>query len=202
MAEVKVLIEGVHEKIGEDKFKVGSTVALIKTDKIILVDAGSFLDEKRLIDELKKEDLTPEKIDIIILTHIHLDHIINIHLFKNAKIICKFRGGLYPGQIHYPKDGDLQRFEIKDGVKIAKDVELILTPGHSDDMISVVVNTNEGKIIVSGDAISNEDWVDLNKTANPILVTSIEEFNESRKKILNLADYIIPGHGKMFKVNK
>jgi len=79
---------------------------------------------------------------------------------------------------------------------------LILTPGHSDDMISAVVNTNKGKIIVSGDAISNEDWVDLNKTANPILVTSIEEFNESRKKILNLADYIIPGHGKMFKVNK
>jgi len=97
MAEIKVLIEGVNEKIGEDKLKVGSTVALIKTDKIILVDTGSFLDGGKLINELKMEDLTPEKIDIIVLTHIHLDHIINVHLFKNAKIICKFRGGLYPG---------------------------------------------------------------------------------------------------------
>ena len=202
MAEIKVLIEGVNEKIGQDKLKVGSTVALIKTDKIILVDTGSFLDGGKLINELKMEDLTPEKIDIIVLTHIHLDHIINVHLFKNAKIICKFRGGLYPGQIHYPKDGCLQRFEIKDGVKIAKDVELILTPGHSDDMISAVVDTKEGKIVVSGDAISNEDWVDLNKMADPTMVTSIEEFNESRKKILSLADYVIPGHGKMFKVNK
>jgi glyoxylase-like metal-dependent hydrolase (beta-lactamase superfamily II) len=202
MAEIKVLIEGVNEKIGEDKLKVGSTVALIKTDKIILVDTGSFLDGGKLINELKKEDLTPEKIDIVVLTHIHLDHIINTHLFQNAKIICKFRSGLYPGQIHYPKDGCLQRFEIKDGVKIAEDVKLILTPGHTDDMISVVVDTNEGKMVIAGDAISNESWADLNKTADPILVTSIEEFNESRKKILNLADYIIPGHGKMFKVNK
>jgi len=202
MAEIKVLIEGVNEKIGEDKLKVGSTVALIKTDKIILVDTGSFLDGGKLINELKKEDLTPEKIDIVVLTHIHLDHIINTHLFQNAKIICKFRSGLYPGQIHYPRDGCLQRFEIKDGVKIAEDVKLILTPGHTDDMISVVVDTNEGKMVIAGDAISNESWADLNKTADPILVTSIEEFNESRKKILNLADYIIPGHGKMFKVNK
>jgi len=29
-----------------------------------------------------------------------------------------------------------------------------------------------------------------------------EELMESRKKVLEIADYIIPGHGKMFKVEK
>lgn len=202
MAEVKVLIEGQHEKIEEDKIRIGSTVTLIKTDKIILVDTGSFLDKERLINELKKENLTPEKIDVVILTHAHLDHIVNTYLFKNSKIFCKLRGGLYPGQIHYPKGGYLQRFEIKDGVKIAEDVELILTPGHTEDMISVVVNTDEGRVVVAGDAIANESWIDLNKIADPISVTNIDAYNESRKKVLNLADYIIPGHGKKFKVNK
>jgi glyoxylase-like metal-dependent hydrolase (beta-lactamase superfamily II) len=29
-----------------------------------------------------------------------------------------------------------------------------------------------------------------------------EKLKESRKKILEIADYVIPGHGKMFKVEK
>jgi len=32
--------------------------------------------------------------------------------------------------------------------------------------------------------------------------TDIEKLKESRKKVLEIADWIIPGHGKMFKVNK
>ena len=33
-------------------------------------------------------------------------------------------------------------------------------------------------------------------------VKNKEQLNESRKKVLEIADYIIPGHGKMFKVEK
>ncbi|HUW21053.1 MAG TPA: hypothetical protein VMW41_00110, partial [Candidatus Bathyarchaeia archaeon] len=29
-----------------------------------------------------------------------------------------------------------------------------------------------------------------------------EELRESRKKLLKIADYIIPGHGEMFKIEK
>jgi len=29
-----------------------------------------------------------------------------------------------------------------------------------------------------------------------------EELMESRKKILDIADWVVPGHGKMFKVEK
>jgi len=33
-------------------------------------------------------------------------------------------------------------------------------------------------------------------------VKDARALEESREKILNLADYIIPGHGEMFKVKK
>jgi len=33
-------------------------------------------------------------------------------------------------------------------------------------------------------------------------VKNKEELMKSRKKVLEIADYIIPGHGKMFKVKK
>ena len=205
MAEVKVLIEGVHKVIDKEKLrlKIGSTVSLIKTNKNIIVDTGSFLDKEKIIDELKKEDLTPENIDIVILTHLHLDHTVNTYLFRNAKIFCKFSkpNKDYPGQFHYPKEGSIERTEINDNIKVAEDVTFLLTPGHTPDSISVVVNTEKGKIVITGDAFPSEDFLDLSKEPIPYLV-DIRAFNESRNKIIKIADYIVPGHGKMFKVKK
>lgn len=203
MAEIKVLVEGVHKK-EDDKLRIGSTVTLIKSDKNIIVDTGSFLDKDKIIEELKKEDLIPEDIDIVILTHLHLDHTVNTYLFNNAKIYCKFRKS-HPGMFHDPKAGTLQRIEIKDNMEIAKNVKIILTPGHTDDMISVVCETDKGTIVMAGDAISDESWGDLDKKYIPDAIFSerdIEKYDNSRKKIVEIADYIVPGHGGMFKVNK
>jgi len=197
--EYKVLVEGKHEK-QEEKVMIGSTVTLIKTDKNIIVDTGSFLDRDKLIAELKKQNLTPEDIDIVILTHLHLDHIVNVDLFKNAKVYCKFRGGEYPGQFHTPQEGCLQRTKIDDNVEIADNVKFLLTPGHSMDCISVLVETEKGKIVISGDAIASEEWASKEKQPDKIVIPHVEEYNKSREKILKIADYIIPGHGKMFKV--
>lgn len=199
--EVKVLIKGKHEKI-DDILRIKSTVTLIKSDKNILVDTGSFLERQELIDNLKKEKLTSEDIDIVVLSHLHLDHVVNVDLFNKAQIFCKFNGNCYPGQVHTPFNGELKRIEIQDGVKIAENVEFLLTPGHSNDMVSVLIKTDEGNVVVAGDGIPSEDWADLNKAIDPILVNDVGLYNSSRKKILDMADYIIPGHGNMFKVKK
>jgi len=201
MAEVKVLIKGKHDRNEEDKLIIGSTITLIKSDKNIIVDAGSFGDDKTITEELKKENLSPSDIDILVLTHLHLDHIVNVGMFPNAKVYCKFIG-TYPGQIHNPKEGYLERFEIKDGVEIAKDVTFLFAPGHTSDMIAVIVETEKGKVVVAGDAIGNQGMVDLNKHPPEMLLFSLELYNESRKKILDIADYVVPGHGDIFKVEK
>ncbi len=201
MAEVKVLIKGYRTKKTLNRARIRSTSTLIKSGKKnIVVDTSSFLDKNRLIKELKKEALTPGDIDILILTHLHLDHTINTYLFKNAKVFCKFRGGDYPGQTHYPAEGKLERTNLLKKGFIAEDVDIIETPGHTDDMISVVVRTLKGKVVIAGDAFPNETWTDLDKQPDP-LWNDVEKFNKSRKKILEIADYIIPGHGPMFKVD-
>ena len=74
MAEVTVLIEGENTRDKENKMSMGSSVTLIKSDRIILVDTGSIPAKDRLIQELEKQGLTPEDIDIVVLTHLHLDH--------------------------------------------------------------------------------------------------------------------------------
>ena len=183
--------------LDDGKMKIGSTVTLIKSDKNIIVDTGSFLDKNTLVESLKKENLTPEDIDIVVLTHLHLDHTVNTYLFKNAYILYKLRGGNFAGLIGFPKEGKIKRFELIDGIEVAKDVSILFTPGHSEDCISIVVNTPGGRIVIAGDAIDSKEFADLN--VQPSLYWNLEEFNKSREKILEVADYIIPGHGGMFK---
>ena len=199
MAEIKVLIEGKFIFDETRGSETSCTVTLIKTDKTILVDTGSFLDKDTLLHELKKEGIRPEDIDIVFLTHVHLDHVVNVGLFKESLILCKYRGGEYPGQTHYPKTGCTVRTKLVDGTMIAEDVELMLTPGHSDDMVSLVVDIPEGKVVIAGDAIPGEEWVDMALKPNPTVV-EVEGFNKSRRKILAVADFIVPGHGRMFRV--
>ena len=200
MAEVTVLIEGENTKDEKHKRTMGSTVSLIESNKIILVDTGSIPAKDRLVGELKKRGFMPEDIDMVVLTHLHLDHIMNVHLFDNAKVLCKVRGDEYPGQVHNLAQGCLERIDLFDNSLIARDVVCMMTPGHTDDTLSVLVKTPEGHVVIAGDAIPNEDWADLNLQPSPMLNLDVHKFNESRRKILKKADYIIPGHGKKFKV--
>ena len=198
VTEVKVLVEGKHNVKG-DRVTLSSTVTLIKSDKNIIVDTSSLKHKKSLLEALKKESLTSKDIDAVILTHLHLDHTINVALFENAKVYCKFCPK-YPGQCHSLSKGYLDRFELVDGTEMAKGVSILLTPGHTWDSLSVLVQTSKGKIVISGDALASEEWVDLNKPPLECVIYDAKKFNESRRKILKIADYIIPGHGKMFKV--
>lgn len=198
MAEVKVLVEGIHKRLGDGKMRIGSTVTLIRSNKNIIVDTGSFLDKEQIISSLNKEGLSVEDIDVVILTHLHLDHTVNTYLFKNAKIFYRLRGGDFPGLVGFPKEGKIQRTDLFSNVEIAEDVSILLTPGHSEDLISVVVNTSEGTVVITGDAIDSKELSNLD--VQPSLYWDLEEFNSSRKKILEIADYIVPGHGGIFKV--
>ena len=78
---------------------------------------------------------------------------------------------------------------------------MIPTPGHTSDSVSVRVRTKEGVVVISGDLFEKEEdlkdskiWKDAG-SENQILQ------EENRQKILAMADFVIPGHGEMFKVS-
>jgi glyoxylase-like metal-dependent hydrolase (beta-lactamase superfamily II) len=199
MAKVKVLIEGYQKKYKKTRVKACSTVTLIKSRKNIIVDTGSFLEKDILIRELEKEGLTPQDIDAVILTHLDLDHTANTYLFKNAKVFLKSKGGEYPGETHFPSEGRVERTDLLKKNLIDEDIEIMLMPGYSEDMISVVVRTTQGKVVISGDAFPSKEWIDFRIQHNTHVADN-NTFDKNRKKILELADYIIPGHGGIFKV--
>ncbi len=192
MADVRVLAEGVLEE--NKKLKASSTVTLVRSDKNIIVDTGSFSDGQKIVDALAKEQLRPENVDVVVLTHLHIDHTRNTNIFPNAVLYVWHSKS---GSKWDVKDTTVENV-VLDNLEIAKDVKIILTPGHFPFHVSVAVNTENGIVVVAGDAVSKKEA--LGNILRP--QWNNKEYLRSQKKILEIADYIVPGHGKMFKVEK
>lgn len=195
MADVKILIEGYAKKL-EKGWIASSTVCLITTPhKKIITDPGC--NREKLLAALGKEGLTTDDIDCVFLSHCHPDHILLAGIFEKAKFIT------FDANLLYDKD-TLLAFEKH---ALGKDIEIIETPGHTLEHLSLLVNTPKGKMAIAGDAIW---WTEDEKQVFDIKQKdraqakgmNTKDLIASRKKLLALADYIIPGHGKMFKVEK
>ena len=193
MNKIKVLIQGYAKQI-EGGWVASSTVTLIQSnDKNIIVDPGC--NRKRLLEELSKNNLKPEDIDFVLLTHNHADHTLLVGIFENAKVLTT--------EEIYDNDN-----QVEHNNKIPEtDLGIIQTPGHSPEHCSLSVPTEEGIYIVAGDVFwwmddeKQEIYIEKKDQAHPEEV-DMKTLIESRKKLLKLAAYIIPGHGKVFKVNK
>ncbi len=196
MAEVKVLIEG-YAREEEDSEFASSTTTLIKESELnIIVDPG--MNRELLLESLKKENLSQKDINYVILTHYHLDHSLLAGIFENAKVM--------DNEDIYSFDGKIKGH---DGKVPGTDIKIIKTPGHDMFHCSVLVKTKElGQVAIVSDVFwwSDEEEQKTDKESlmnheDPYMKNK-EELMESRKKVLEIADYIIPGHGKMFKVEK
>ncbi len=131
------------------------------------------------------------------MSHHHPDHTILAGIFEKAKCVT------FDARLIYDKDIILKF----DKHTLGKDVEIVETPGHTLEDLSLLVSTPQGMVAVAGDAIwwidGEEQLFDINqKDHSQAKGMNIGELIESRKKLLENADYIIPGHGKMFKVQK
>jgi len=195
MTEYKILIEGYAKEL-ENGWRASSTCCLVTTEnKKIITDPGC--NREKLLTALQNENLKTSDIDYVFLSHGHPDHILLAGIFENAKFIT------YDFNLLYDKDS---LTEFKNDF-LGKDIEIVETPGHVTEHLSLIVNTEKGKIAIAGDVIwwkeGAEQIFDINqKDENDGKELNMEKLIESRKKLLELADYIIPGHGKMFKVEK
>lgn len=144
---------------------------------------------------MTKNGLKPADIDFVLLTHGHGDHALLAGIFENARILT-------PDEI-YDNDNQVEHENEIPGT----DLEIIKTSGHSPEHCSLVVPTKEGTYVVAGDVFwwtdDEEQKMNIEKEDNthPAEV-DMQKLAESRMKILEIADYVIPGHGKMFKVEK
>ena len=165
------------------------------------------------LDEgLHKLGLEVGDIDCVIVTHAHHDHIANLRRFPRAKAIiqsAELEAVHNPFEYTKPRlPADYQdllkgaRWEVVQGdTVIDENIELMFTPGHSPGGQSVAVKTSQGLAIIAGFDCVQENFdppEEIKKKGFPFTIsvthTNPIELYESTKKILNLADIIIPIH--------
>lgn len=194
MAKVKILVEGYAHTQGDVEHASPNTVLIQDNGKKIIADPGS--NKKLLLQALERENIKPEDIDAIFITHFHPDHILNIRQFPDTPIY----------DIDQVFDDDSIR---QHGGKILNtDIEILPTPGHTVNHSSLIVKTDKGIVAVAGDVFWWEDEEDQETNKKDLIlhrdlyVKNVHALYSSRKKLIAIADYIIPGHGKTFHVEK
>lgn len=165
------MIKKLKENIWRMCFeKFGSCVYLIKHNKKnILIDVSSGETRNELLNDLREIGVKPRDINVIIITHLHWDHIDNLDLFPNAKI-------------YNPEELNEQTT-----IKEIPELKIISTPGHSPESKSYLFKD----ILFSGDTLFNNGYIGRYDLPG----SSKEELKKSLNKLNNL-DYktLAPGH--------
>ncbi len=188
----------------------GSTVTLVEANRRILVDTGfdyesvdSAENKKRnasnLTGALKDQGIKPDDIDIVFITHWHRDHFGNLGIFKKAR---------YMAAKPLVKRFGLDNFKgTDDGEEIAAGVKVALTPGHTIDHASILVDTTyrgiKVRIAIAGDAVISHSYFQTGHIwKHNADFYDAEKARDSLLHIINSSDVIIPGHGVPFMTYK
>ncbi len=188
MAKLEIIVEGYVENVAGIE-RASSTVVLVhERDLNIIVDPG--IARQPLAEALTKRGLKAEDIQYVFLTHYHPDHAFGAAWFSTAKTV----------DYEYLYDGD--RIVKHDGFLPGTELAIVHTPGHSPEHCSLVVPTNQGMVVIAGDVFwwSRDQEPTLEVERRDPYATDHRALVESRSKILKLADFIVPGHGKIIKV--
>ena len=193
MEKVVVLVAGyAHPNKNGEYIASCSSTLIYSNGKKVLVDPGT--NAKLLLAALAKEKVAPLDLDLVFLSHYHPDHFLNLSVLPQLD--------LYDGTLIWSKDRELNYSEKIPGTNI----QLLPTPGHAPEHTSLLVETDDmGTVCVAQDVFWWEDGKQKDRTYFDLLnledqfATDLPALKQSREKVLEIADWIIPGHGKMFK---
>ena len=176
-------------KVASNVYKIqcDSNIYFLELEKNILIDCGN----REYYDKVK-EELKGKKIDVVIFTHLHYDHIGCFDLFPDATFYASETEikNFEKDKKAFIFDSELLAiFDIE--LNVVKDMfglKIIKTPGHTAGSISLFYEKE--KVLFSGDTMFNNGHgrVDL-PTSKP------DEMEKSLKKLEKLDfDILCSGH--------
>jgi N-acyl homoserine lactone hydrolase len=191
-----------------------STIVLIRSrgadgkEVRTIVDTGHMGMRRNILEALAKRGLTVEDIDIVCLTHVHWDHVQNVDLFPNAKVVISRtewdsiqgeapRDLMTPAWTKYliPRD---RVVPIEPGDDVIPGVELIAAPGHTAGCIALEMQIDGEVVVVTADAVP---WAEVARLQQSALVFwDVEDSQKSIKKLVKRADVMYPGHDRPFRL--
>jgi glyoxylase-like metal-dependent hydrolase (beta-lactamase superfamily II) len=145
--------------------------------------------------------LKPEDIDIIIHTHLHNDHCENDYKCTKARVYVQkkeyeFFQDPHPLDHRYFPDllDDVEVVLVDGDQEIVEGVQVLLTPGHTVGGQSVVVNTSQGKAVITGFCCNEQNFPASGPVVAPgVHINAIDAY-ESARRVREMADILLPLH--------
>jgi glyoxylase-like metal-dependent hydrolase (beta-lactamase superfamily II) len=171
-----------------------ATCTLLQAGKIRLLVDPSPTPEQLQAKLHETTGLRPADIDVVFLTHFHGDHRFGIELFSGKRWLMA-APGIDEWRTANPEDAPLvDRFETAED-NLPKGIVLRPTPGHTYGHHSLDVESDWGRLVVSGDAVMTRDF----QRAEEGFHNSVD-FELAAKTIRELKKHfglIIPGHDSL-----
>lgn len=135
-----------------------------------MLEQYEFLKLNDFDEKLAEVSLTVNDIDLLIISHLHYDHEGNLRRFANTKAgrhvlvsRAEYEGALKQcektdmnGAYYAPEFKSINGIEFEllenNDVEIAEGLKLFFLPGHTDGLMALMVETEEGNILFPSDA--------------------------------------------------
>jgi N-acyl homoserine lactone hydrolase len=176
---------------------------LIRGDRDYLVDPGLIMQGAPVLGALEELGVDPNEVKDVILTHLHFDHAEGlagwpmrrtyVHKLETEAPYAQLVSGVL-------EMANLDVLEGEEG-EIEPGLRWIRTPGHSDGLISLLVDTDDGLVVIASDCVGPLpeyfDEMDLPEDFGP----EREELLRQWKRIRDLDPaVVIPGHNPPVKL--
>lgn len=193
---------------GEKKILIDAGVGASKSEDLEVKGGG----EKGLMKALGEVGLSPKEVEVLILTHLHFDHVACAGLFENARIYVQRKeweaafSPLPPLRPFYDQRL-LEPLEKMDLVLVEGDREveegltLLHLPGHTEGMQGLAFRTKKGTAVLASDLLYT--YLNLHSPFPytpfypPAIIVSLKEWFWSVWKALRMAsskELVYPGH--------
>lgn len=205
-----ILVPGSSIAFHGGFFGISAIVMVSSGGRRALFDVGHGVTRKMLLDALAARGLAPAAIDVIVLSHCHFDHVLNLDLFPGKPVIISRDERDYV-ESPYPHDWVTPGFvpmllEGRD-VQLTNGEEEILpgvtafpTPGHSPGHISLELATEDGPTVLAADALKTAREA---STGVPDLEFDAQmRGRASLAEVLRRGRTIVPGHFPPFKADE
>jgi N-acyl homoserine lactone hydrolase len=182
-----------------------ANLSLIHTgDGPMMFDVGHTVNRSGLVDGLAARGLKPSDIPRVFLSHLHIDHVMNIDLFAfSTKVYVSRTEWEYAGAPN-PKDQfvpwlireQLAKYDLVllDGEgELEPGLRTMAVPGHTPGCLALDLDTaDKGRVVIAGDAIKFPR--ELMTHTVDLLFDTPERAARSIEAIKAIADRIVPGH--------